>query len=73
MKPEVYTTIVIVGALLFLASLAAAIFGCASGGAEAAYTGALVRCVERSATLAESKACRREVDRQWGLDAGGDQ
>lgn len=42
--------------------------------AEATYTGALLRCVDQSHTLEESRACRREVDRQWGLvDAGGEQ
>lgn len=46
--------------------------GCVSGGAEAAYTAAQLRCVDQAQTLAESRACRAEVDRQWGLaDAGG--
>lgn len=35
--------------------------------AEAAYTADLTRCVDKSTTLAESKACRREVDARWGI------
>lgn len=46
--------------------------GCAAGAAEASYTAALLRCVDKSETLAESKACRSGVDAQFGLkDAGG--
>lgn len=35
--------------------------------AEAAYGGQLLECIDKSSTLAESKACRAEVDRQWGI------
>jgi hypothetical protein len=35
--------------------------------AEAAYGAALVLCVEQANTLAESKACRAEVNRKWGI------
>ena len=35
--------------------------------AEAAYTAELLRCVDRAATLAASRACRAEVDRRWGV------
>ena len=35
--------------------------------AEAAYTADLLRCVDQSATLAESKACRELVDAKWGV------
>ncbi len=31
------------------------------------YTGALIRCVDQSDTLAESKACRQLVDSQYGV------
>ena len=34
---------------------------------EAAYTAALLRCVDKSDTLAESKACRQLVDAQYGI------
>jgi len=34
---------------------------------EAAYTAALLRCVDKSSTLAESKACRQLVDAQYGV------
>ncbi len=35
--------------------------------AEGAYTADLTRCVDKSATLAESKACRAEVNKKWGI------
>ena len=35
--------------------------------AEAAYTAELLRCVDRAETLAQSRACRAEVDRRWGV------
>jgi hypothetical protein len=46
--------------------------------AEAAYTLELTRCVDKANTLAESKACRRRVNEQWGIvetvrDAGREQ
>jgi hypothetical protein len=34
---------------------------------EAAYGASLLRCVEESNTLAESKACRAKVDAAWGI------
>lgn len=43
----------------------------AATGAEAAYTTALVRCVDKSETLAESKACRARVDEAYGVKDGG--
>lgn len=48
--------------------------GCAAS-AEATYTAEHLRCVDKSATLAESRACRAGVDMRWGIvrDAGGDQ
>lgn len=60
------------GAIIIAAALSAcdAISGCSS--AEARYQAALVLCVEQAKTLAESKACRRQVDLEFGvLDAGG--
>ncbi len=42
-------------------------------GAEAAYTAALVRCVDKAETLAESRACRASVDSSWGIKDGGTQ
>jgi hypothetical protein len=35
--------------------------------AEGAYGAMLLDCIERANSLAESKACRAEVDRQWGV------
>lgn len=35
--------------------------------AEAAYTAELLRCVDRAATLAASRACRAEVNQRWGV------
>lgn len=35
--------------------------------AEGAYTADLVACVEQANTLAESKACRAETNRRWGV------
>jgi hypothetical protein len=35
--------------------------------AEAAYTAELLRCVDQARTLAESRACRAEVNRRWGV------
>jgi hypothetical protein len=38
--------------------------------AEAAYTAELLRCVDTSATLEASKACRAQADQRWKLDGG---
>lgn len=35
--------------------------------AEAGYGAALLDCVDKSTTLAESKACRARVDAAWGV------
>lgn len=35
--------------------------------AEAAYTAELLRCVDKAATLAASRACRAEVNQRWGV------
>ncbi len=35
--------------------------------AESAYTADLLRCVDESSTLAESRACREKVDAKWGI------
>lgn len=35
--------------------------------ADAAYTAAQLDCVQKSKTLAESKACRAKVDLKWGI------
>lgn len=39
---------------------------------EATYTAELVRCVDKATTLAESKACRAQVDAKFGVDGGSD-
>jgi hypothetical protein len=52
-------------ALLFLVACST------STGAEATYTTALLRCVDKSESLAQSKACRATVDAQFGVKDGG--
>ncbi len=50
------------------------VVGCstpAATGTEAAYTASLLRCVDKSTTLSESKACRALVDAQYGVKDGG--
>lgn len=39
--------------------------------AELAYRASLLRCVDKAATLAESKACRRRVDLEYLTQDGG--
>jgi hypothetical protein len=39
----------------------------AATAAESAYTADLLRCVDKAATLAESRACREVVDAKWGI------
>lgn len=56
--------------LFALAFLVGLLNGCASrdaAAAEAAYTADHLRCVDKSATLAESRACRDAVDRKYGI------
>ena len=38
--------------------------------ADAAYTADLQKCVQNAKTLPESRACRDEMDRRYGVDAG---
>lgn len=45
-------------------------YGCAAA-AESSYTAQQLQCVDRATTLAESKACRAEVDRAWHVVDGG--
>lgn len=40
------------------------------GLADAAYTADLQKCVHSAKTLPESRACRDEMDRRYGVDAG---
>jgi hypothetical protein len=35
--------------------------------AESAYTSEQLRCVDLATSLAESKACRKQVDEKWGV------
>jgi hypothetical protein len=53
-----------------LAAVAALLCGCAAS-LEGSYTAALLRCVDKSETLAESKACRASVDAQYNVKDGG--
>lgn len=39
----------------------------AQNATEAAYGADLLRCVDKATTLAESKACREQVDLKWGI------
>jgi hypothetical protein len=56
-------------------SVALALFGlmhCApthlgATAAESAYTAELLRCVDDSETLSESRACRARVNEHWGI------
>lgn len=59
-------------ALFALGFIVAHCDGCAlfqepAHAAEAAYTGALLRCVDEAKSLAESKACRKRVDDEWKI------
>ncbi len=48
--------------------------GCATAkpvGAEAAYLGEQLACVDKAATIMESRACRDAVKAAWAADAGG--
>lgn len=50
--------------------LCLSLFGCASpaaAAAEAAYTADHLRCVDKAATREESRACRADVDRRYGI------
>lgn len=38
-----------------------------SAAAEATYLAEHLSCVDRATTLAESRGCRAEVDRRWGI------
>lgn len=59
------------GLFLFaVAFLVGLLNGCASrdaAAAEAAYTADHLRCVDKATTLAESRACRADVDRRYGI------
>lgn len=57
--------LVLVGAVILVARLLA---GCAAA-AEATYGAQLGRCVKDAKTREESRACRDEVDRRWGVYA----
>lgn len=63
------STFVAVVPLLVLASVAC---GTTTGpvAAESTYTAQLLACVERSPTVEEARACRRDVDARWGVDGG---
>lgn len=56
--------------LFVLAMIGAHCLSCSQGAAgpiaaEGAYTGELLRCVDQAHTLAESKACRTQVNAKW--------
>lgn len=54
---------------IFLGGPILALAGCSAAHttADAAYTAAQLDCVQKSQTLAESKACRAKVDQKWGI------
>lgn len=67
---------VALGVTMCMHSAGCALFGSPEA-SEAAYTAEHLRCVDKSATLAESHACRDAVDKRWGIthvlrDAGGE-
>jgi len=67
----------LVGWLTILSYSCAACREAAEPTAEVAYGAALLRCVDKATTLAESKACRAKVDEEWHItqtatDAGGE-
>lgn len=51
-------------------ALICAVDGCAAS-ADEQYRAKILLCVERATTLLESKACRRNVDFQFGVHDGG--
>lgn len=58
----------VVGTLIAAAAITRVLVGCTPAvSAEARYTAALLRCVDKSETLAESKACRKQVDAAYGI------
>jgi hypothetical protein len=57
-------------AMCLLAYGCASLGGCSGASLEAAYTSALLRCVDRATTLAESRSCRAAVDRAYHVDGG---
>jgi hypothetical protein len=57
---------------MIIALLLLALVACSPAATtEATYTTALLRCVDKSETLAESKACRALVDSQFGVTKDG--
>ena len=65
--PVFRTALAYGGMLLFALWIAVRLTGCASATEEARYTTALLRCVDKSETLAESRACRERVDGDFGV------
>lgn len=58
----------VLGVAHVVALAANALAGCGPRqSAEAAYGAALLRCVDQSSTLAESRECRRHVDGAYGI------
>lgn len=72
MKLSTLQSIFVVCAMAFAADR---FLGCKSpatqDAAEGAYTASLLDCVNKSSTLAESKACRAAIDVNWGIRDGG--
>jgi hypothetical protein len=61
-----------VGVPIAIVALMRILAGCSPAATqESTYTAALLRCVDKAQTLAESKACRSLVDAQFGVDGGG--
>ncbi len=68
---ETFTFILVMTAVVLTFSYCTG--GCRGDGAsdeELAYRAALLRCVDKATTLAESKACRKQADATFGVDSG---
>jgi hypothetical protein len=66
-KEPVAFTAVVVASCAIMYAFSACAPATSPAATEAAYTAELLRCVDKSATLAESKACRRNVNAKWGI------
>ncbi len=76
-KMDVRTFVAAGFALFAVLSIVNHCTGCAASPAEKAaaadstYAVEQLACVERSATIEESRACRAKVRERWHVDAGG--
>ena len=76
MRRDFWSTLGMILALYALGFIVGHLTGCkpsqlGATAAESAYTGELLRCVDNANTLAESRACRADVDLRWGIVSVG--